>query len=227
MKSIEIVEQNEEKTIEESVKMTREEILVIIEKHGCYSFLSNYSVSEDFILENKEYFDKGILFLSPMQLSGKFVAAAIDAGYFSAEDIKELNMQTYSGFSSEFISEYREHINWNRMIMYMSTQLDNFDDYIKIIEDENLWGLISANDLPIDFIRDWKHKLDWTFLSIVKNFTDEEKLEFSDYIVIPENVDFDEPLVSDSDLGFLDKMTDEELEDLIIRINKSINETLR
>jgi hypothetical protein len=222
MKSIEIVEQKEE----QKVKMTREEILAIIAKDGCYSFLSNYSVSEDFILENKGYFEKNIIFLSPMQLSGKFVIEAIDTGYFSAEDIKELNMQTYSGFSSEFISEYREYINWNRMIMYMSTQLDNFDDYIKIIEDENLWGLISANDLPIDFIRDWKHRLDWTFLSIVKNFTDEEKLEFSDYIVIPDGVSTDEPLAS-GDLGFLDKMTDDELEDLILRINKSINETLR
>ena len=44
-------------------------------------------------------------------------------------------------------------------------------------------SLISANDLPIDFIRDYKDKLDWNFLSIVKYFSDDEMLEFSDYII--------------------------------------------
>ncbi len=222
MKTIEIIEQKEEDDVK--VKMTKEEVLDYIVKHGCYNFLNNYSVTEDFILENRQYFDKQVLLLSSLRLSESFIRTAIECGYFETDDIKEMNAVTYSGLSPEFVSEHGEFINWGRMLMYMSTQLDNFDGYVKIIEDENLWDLISANDLPIDFIREWKHKLDWKFLSMVKDFTDEEKSEFSDYIVIPDGVVAEEPFVSTDGLGFLDRMSDEELEDLIIKINKSIND---
>jgi hypothetical protein len=97
------------------------------------------------------------------------------------------------------------------MILYISTQSDTFDDYIKIIENNNLWSLISANDLPIDFIRDYKDKLDWKLLSIVKNFSDNEKLEFIDYIINFESVEnSDDSIVPDElDLGeWKDKFND-------------------
>ena len=110
-------------------------------------------------------------------------------------------MQTYSNLSEKFIFKYKDFINWNRMILYISTQSDTFDDYIKIIENNNLWSLISANDLPIDFIRDYKDKLDWKLLSIVKNFSDGEKLEFTDYIINFESVENTEDSIVPDELN--------------------------
>jgi hypothetical protein len=72
------------------------------------------------------------------------------------------------------------------MILYICTQDVNFDKWINIIEEKNLWNLISANNLPIEFIRQWKDKLDWSILSLVKEFSDVEKNEFGSYIQIVE-----------------------------------------
>ena len=186
MKELEIVETHTDK-----VQLTLEEIFSILdEKDGTYKLLSNYKVSEDFIFENKERFDKEAVIIST-NLSENFIKKSLESKWFEDIDIKELNMQTYSNLSEKFIFKYKDFINWTRMILYISTQSDTFDDYIKIIEDNDLWSLISANDLPIDFIRDYKDKLDWNFLSIVKFFSDDEMLEFSDYIVV---------VITDSDL---------------------------
>ena len=179
MKELEIIETHTDK-----VQLTLEEIFSILdEKDGTYKLLSNYKVSEDFIFENKERFDKEAVIIST-NLSEDFIKKSLESKWFEDSDIKELNMQTYSNLSEKFIFKYKDFINWTRMILYISTQSDTFDDYIKIIQDNDLWSLISANDLPIDFIRDYKDKLDWNFLSIVKNFSDDEKLEFSDYIIV-------------------------------------------
>ena len=111
----------------------------------------------------------------------------------------------------------------NRMILYISTQSNSFDEHVDIINDKDLWQVISANDLPLDFIRQWKDKLDWSYLSMVKCFTDEEKEEFSDYILTPVQKEItDESFIDSSDFKFIDKMTDEELEDLINEISKHI-----
>jgi hypothetical protein len=108
------------------------------------------------------------------------------------------------------------------MILYISTQSDTFDNHTKVIEDRNLWSFISANDLSIDFIRQWKDKLDWSYLSIVKLFTDDEKEEFSDYIITPVQQEISGDLINSDDFKVTDKMTEEELEDLINEISKHI-----
>jgi hypothetical protein len=200
MKELEIVEKHADK-----IQLTLEEIFSILnEVDGTYKLLSNYKVSEDFIFENKERFNKEVVVIST-NLSENFIKKSLESKWFEDSDIKELNMQTYSNLSEKFIFKYKDFINWNRMILYISTQSDTFDDYIKIIEDNDLWGLISANDLPIDFIRDYKEKLDWNFISIVKNFSDDEKLEFADYIIVPEldnsNDDFIINVSDELDLG--------------------------
>ena len=213
MKELEIVETHTDK-----VQLTLEEIFSILdEKDGTYKLLSNYKVSEDFIFENKERFDKEAVIIST-NLSENFIKKSLESKWFEDIDIKELNMQTYSNLSEKFIFKYKDFINWTRMILYISTQSDTFDDYIKIIEDNDLWSLISANDLPIDFIRDYKDKLDWNFLSIVKFFSDDEMLEFSDYIVVVNtDSDLDNDLIvnmsDDLELGdwkgkFVDSLKD-------------------
>jgi hypothetical protein len=101
-------------------------------------------------------------------------------------------MTTYSNLSKTFLQKYKEDLNWTKILVYVSTQTDSFSEYVEIIEDNNIWELISANNLPINFIREYKNKLNWNFLSVIKEFTDEEKLEFSDYVVQSKHKTVDE-----------------------------------
>lgn len=183
MKNIEIVESE----IDEAVRLTKEQIIEILEKHGTYYFITNYNISEDFILENRQYFEIEFI-IRGMPLSENFIEKALELNYMLPDDIMNVTMITYSKLSKKFLLKYKKNINWGRMITYITTQCDLFDEYVYILDEYNLWNLISANDLPIDFIREWKDKLDWKYLSMVKHFTDEELKEFSDYIIISEKI---------------------------------------
>jgi hypothetical protein len=153
--------------------------------------LTNYEVPEDFILKwgpgDSEFngIDKSLV-ISIMNLSEDFIKAALISEYFNLDDIYELNMITYSGLSEEFINEYENYINWSRMILYLSSsdKIENIEKFESIIEKHNLWNLISANPLPIDFIRKNKEKIDWKIASIVNKFTEDERVEFNDLIII-------------------------------------------
>jgi hypothetical protein len=186
-----------------------------------YDIAINYELSEDTILECTELLDKKVL-IQGLNFSEEFVTKALELEYLDIEDISELSMTTYSNLSEEFINKYRENINWDRMIIYLSTQSDSFDNHTKVISDKNLWSVISANDLEIDFIRTWKDKLDWSYLSLVKSFTDDEKTEFSNYIVKPIQKEIDKDFINNEDLNFINKMSEEELEELIYEISKHL-----
>jgi hypothetical protein len=186
-----------------------------------YDIASNYELPEDTILECTDLLDKEVL-IQGLSFSEEFVSKAIEIEYLDIEDIYELSMKTYSNLSDEFITKYKENINWDRMILYISTQSDSFDKHTNVIEDKDLWSIISANDLSIDFIRQWKDKLNWSYLSMVKCFTDEEKSEFSDYILTPVQKEITEEFINTDDLKFSDKMSDEELENLIEEISKHV-----
>jgi hypothetical protein len=186
-----------------------------------YDIAKEYELKEDIILECTDLLDKEVL-IQGLNFSEEFINKAIEVEYLDTEDIYELSMTTYSNLSDEFISEYKENINWDRMILYISTQSNSFDNHTKVIEDKDLWSVISANDLSIDFIRQWKDKLDWSYLSMVKCFTDEEKAEFSDYILTPVQREISEEFINTDDLKFTDKMSEEELEELIYEISKHV-----
>ena len=57
---------------------------------------------------------------------------------------------------------------------------------------------------------------------MVKCFTDEEKKEFSDYIMTPVQKEISEEFINTDDLKFSDKMSEEELENLIEEISKHV-----
>lgn len=195
-------------------------VTLLGEGYDTYNIIKNYSLTEDVIFDSFDLLDKEVIFQG-VTLSEEFIRKSLETGNIYMSDIENLNMGTYANFSKEFISEFGEFINWNRMILYISTQSDSFEDYINIIDENNLWSYISANDLNIDFIRDYKDKLDWKYLSMVKCFTDDEKEEFVDYIQVPEKeevVDF----IDNSQFEFVKNMTDEELEKLIEEINKQL-----
>lgn len=189
--------------------------------YNTYDIATNYELTEDTILECSDLLDKNIL-LQGLNFSEEFITKAIEIEYLDINDIYELGMTTYSNLSDDFISTYKENINWDRMILYISTQSNSFDNHTKVIEDKNLWSVISANDLSIDFIRQWKNKLDWSYLSMVKCFTDEEKLEFTDYILTPVQQELPGDLIDIDSLKVTDKMSEEELENLIEEISKHV-----
>lgn len=208
--------------IEIQGKLDRSWVIELLSSgYETYDIVRNYELSEDTILECTDLLDKEVL-IQGLNFSEDFVTKSIEMEYLNIEDIVELSMTTYSNLSDEFITKYKENINWDRMILYISTQSDSFDNHTKVIEDKNLWSVISANDLSIDFIRQWKDKLDWSYLSMVKCFTDEEKEEFSDYIITPVQQEMPGDLVNTDDLKVTDKMSEEELEELIYEISKHI-----
>ena len=187
MKKIEIIETI---STEESVKMTESEILKLIDKEGLIFVLQNYEIPESFILkwgkpnfERMEGLPKSIV-ISMLNLSEEFIEKAIEIDYFEVGDIFELNMITYSNLKEDFINKYDQYINWERMILYLcsSEKIENVEKFEWIIEKLNLWKLISANNLPIDFIRRNKNKLDWNIVSIINEFSDDEKVEFEEKI---------------------------------------------
>ena len=189
--------------------------------YNTYDIATNYELTEDTILECSDLLDKEVL-IQGLNFSEEFITKAIEIEYLDISDIYELGMTTYSNLSDDFISTYKENINWNRMILYISTQSNSFDKHTKVIEDKNLWSIISANDLSIDFIRQWKDNLDWSYLSMVKCFTDEEKLEFVDYILTPVQQELPGDLIDIDSLKVTDKMSEEELENLIEEISKHV-----
>jgi hypothetical protein len=154
--------------IEIEGKLDRSWILELLSSgYNTYEIAINYELTEDTILECTDLLDKNVL-LQGLNFSEEFINKAIEVEYLNVEDIYELSMKTYSNLSDEFIPKYKENINWDRMILYISTQSDTFDKHTNVIEDKDLWSIISANDLSIDFIRQWKDKLNWSYLSMVK-----------------------------------------------------------
>ena len=243
MKKIEIIQNVEESKDIELVKLTEYQLLDLINKDGLMEVLTNYEVPEDFILKwgpgDSEFngIDKSLV-ISIMNLSEDFIKAALISEYFNLDDISELNMITYSGLSEEFINEYESYINWSRMILYLSSsdKIENIEKFESIIEKHNLWNLISANSLPIDFIRKNKEKIDWKIASIVNRFTEDERIEFNDLIVIYTDVvplnDVIEEVYTVSDIRKLIKLSNanqdtEELKSKLDRVNKVEEENLR
>lgn len=162
--------------------MNREKIIALLEYNTIFEIMNEYEMSEELILDCLDLLPITII-CQDYKFSEDFVIKALKTDYFTEEHIQDLNMQTYIGLSQEFIEKYGEYINWGRMILYISTQSDDFSKYAQIIENNDLWDLISCNDLPIDFIREHKDKLNWNKLTIVKLFNVEECEEFKDYIV--------------------------------------------
>jgi hypothetical protein len=162
--------------------LTREWIFSILaEGWDTWDLIKNYQLSEELILENHDLLDKNVI--KGLNLTQNFILKALELEYFTTEDLKDLTMVTYSNLSDSFLKTWEDNINWERMILLLSTREVDFESWMDIIDSRNLWKTISANDLPIQFIRKYKDKLDWGLLSIVKEFTSDEKNEFNSYIV--------------------------------------------
>lgn len=200
--------------------MNREKIIELLENNNVINILREYQFSEELILECLDILPIDIL-CEIYNFSEDFVVKALENGSISKEDIKDFNIQTHINFSQEFINIYSKYINWSRMILYISTQSDDFNKYISIIEENNLWDMISTNDLSIDFIRKHKDKLNWNKLTIVKKFNEEETEEFKDYII---EFDTNHGYANQPEYILDDEIViDDELYDKIINLMNSID----
>jgi hypothetical protein len=196
MKKVQIVNETLQ---DNTIQLTEIDLIFLIKAHGLEHVLTNYELPEDFILKwgpgDSEFggIDKRIV-MSVLSLSQEFIYAALTSEYFLIEDIRELNMRTYSNLDPNFIEEFSEYINWERMILYLSSsdKIENIENLSWIIDKFNLWNLISANELPIEFIRKNKEKFDWRILSIVNCFTEEQKEEFGEFIPKISNLEISE-----------------------------------
>jgi len=196
MKKVQIVNETPQ---DNTIQLTEKDLLFLINEHGLEHVLTNYELPEEFILKwgNGDSEFSGIdkrLVMSILSLSQEFIYAALTNEYFIIEDIRDLNMRTYSNLDEDFIDEFSEYINWERMILYLSSseKIDNIEDLTWVIDKFNLWHLISANELSIDFIRKNKEKFDWRILSIVNCFTEEQLEEFSEFIPKIQNLELSE-----------------------------------
>lgn len=200
--------------------MNREKIIELLENNTVINILREYQFSEELILECLDILPIDIL-CEIYNFSEDFVVKALENGSISKEDIKDFNIQTHINFSQEFINIYSKYINWSRMILYISTQSDDFNKYVSIIEENNLWDMISTNDLSIDFIRKHKDKLNWNKLTIVKKFNEEETEEFKDYII---EFDTNHEYANQPEYILDDEIViDDELYDKIINLMNSID----
>ena len=168
--------------------MTEKSLLREIKLNGVLDTIGKYNVPEDFILRHiKEIGVSDILNILKFNyvVSQEFIEKCIEDEHMEKEFIYELNMNIYSNLNDEFIKKYDDHINWNRMMTYLvsSEQIEDISSFETVIEKCDLWGFISATELSIDFIRKNKDKLDWRFVSFLNDFTDEEKQEFSSYML--------------------------------------------
>lgn len=179
MKLIEIV--NDKPDDDLPVKMTEEDLDKLVSKNGIQTVLSEYEIPESYLLKRK--FNISIVF-SCINPSEEFLKEAISSEYILPEDLKLVSTKSISNLSDKFIREYEEYFDWNRMMNYLmaSEKIYDIEDYELVIEKNNLWNLVSSLNLPINFIRKYKDKLDWQYLAICREFNNEEYEEFKSYI---------------------------------------------
>jgi len=171
------------------LRITKKYLLDLIKTSGLISAVQKFNIPESFIRENldeinKEHFNQLIVY-GGYVLSEEFLVELLENEYLEEGDIKNLSMSIYAGLSEDFIKKYYDHINWKKMMSYLLScdKIEDFGPFKEVIEKYKMWSLISATPMSMEFIRENKDELDWTFVKIMNDFTDEELEEFSDYIV--------------------------------------------
>ena len=194
-------------------------ISLIAEGYDTYQILKNYELSEELILQCVDLLDKEVL-VQGFIFSENFIRTCLENEFIVSSDIEKMNMGTYARLSTDFVEEYSHILNWNRILVYLSTQTNSFTNYVSIIDEKNLWSLISANDLPIDFIREYREKLDWNLLYMTKCFNEDELEEFQHYIVEVKEKHTQEQIKS-SNVDFMSEVDqDYSIDDITDIINK-------
>lgn len=185
---IEILEEEQSTLV-----LTRKYLLDYIRKSGLVSAVQKFNIPESFISENLAEFNKSdfhmLLAYGGYVISEDFLNRLLKMEYLYEDDIRNLSMSIYANLSQEFLQKYNDYINWDKMLSYLlnSDKVDNLNAFKEVIEKYKMWSLVSASPMSIEFIRENKDKLDWEFVTIMTDFTEEELEEFSEYIKSPKS----------------------------------------
>ena len=150
-------------------------------------FFEKYEVSDELlslIIEEETFVYKGYL-VPVFTFSQEIVQKLLDKEYLKVSDLQYLNLNTYINFNKDFINEFQEHLNWNKVILRKAnvTGLVSFNVLEKNkINELNLWDLASSFQLEKKFIKKNREKLNWDIISITNDFTYDELSDYPELV---------------------------------------------
>lgn len=221
---IEIVESDEN-----TLKMSKKMLVEHLQQYGILQLVTDFDIDESLLYSLKDNYTKKEL--NQLLKSGKYIVSEsmieqmIQDEFLEQEDINEMSMNIYQNFTKDFIDRYKEHINWHRMMIYLSCSEDiDYEKFIDIIKEKDLWNSISCNQLDKDFIRKYKDELNWDLVYLVNHFSEEELEEFKDHIVERKYVDQAGNEISLSEIENIIKnmTTDKEKQNIIEKMNEKM-----
>ena len=151
------------------------------------NFFEEYEVSDELlslIIEEETFANKGYL-VPIFTFSQEMVQKLLDKEYLKVSDLQYLTLNTYINFNKDFINEFQEHLNWNKVILRKAnvTGLVSFNVLEKNkINELNLWDLASSFQLEKKFIKKNREKLNWDIISITNDFTYDELSDYPELV---------------------------------------------
>lgn len=221
---IEIVESDEN-----TLKMSKKMLVEHLQQYGILQLVTDFDVDESLLYSLKDNYTKKEF--TQLLKSGKYIVSEsmieqmIQDEFLEEEDINEMSMNIYQNFTKDFIEKYKENINWQRLMVFLSCSEDiDYEKFIDIIKEKDLWNTISCNQLDKDFIRKYKDELNWNLVSIVNHFSEDELEEFKDHIVERKYVDQDGNQISLSEIENIIKnmTTDKEKQNIIEKMSEKM-----
>ena len=166
-----------------------EELLKIIVKNPKF-FVEN-KVTNEFLLEiiddilvlDQYYLLHSIIPVYTFELDT--LKALINKGHIELTELQYLTLNTYFNFDKDFITEYQDNLNWNKIILRKANVAGLVSFNVlekKKINELNLWDLASSFQLEKKFIKKNRQKLNWEIISITNDFKNEELSDYPELI---------------------------------------------
>jgi len=110
----------------------------------------------------------------------------LDDCYLSPDDIKNLNMTTYSNLKESTIDQYIDYINFEKLGFYLIAD-DNFNviKYEKQLNSDRsleFWEIFSTINLPIELLEKYKEFIIWDLFFTTNPITNDIQNKFADIV---------------------------------------------
>lgn len=181
---------NNEKYYLKDNSQSQEELTLkelIIKINSSPNFFGEYEISEEIItslVEDPSFVGKEYL-IPVFTCSQNLVKILLEKEFLKTNDLQYLTLNTYFNFDKDFITEYQDHLNWNKIILRKAnvTGLVSFNKLERQkIEELNLWDLASSFQLEKKFIKRNRQLLNWEIISITNDFKEEELSDYPELI---------------------------------------------
>jgi len=180
---------NEKYYLEDNTKSQEELTLkeLIKKINSSPKFFEEYEISEEIIIslvEDPSFVGKEYL-IPVFTCSQNLVKILLEKEFLKTHDLQYLTLNTYFNFDKDFITEYQDHLNWNKIILRKAnvTGLVSFNVLEKKkINELNLWDLASSFQLEKKFIKRNRQLLNWEIISITNDFKEEELSDYPELI---------------------------------------------